>query len=171
MSAIRNGETGSAARHRTIRSAWTAVTRPPAGPFRWLNKPAVEVLLWETTPGLDTLEAACSYAGIRHRRHLSFAKADRLVTILDLVEGESEGQHEIEQFWHAGEAVSEIAPGRWRIGERAELTVDPDAQCELVEGWRSDVLGSKRPAPVIRVWIRGALPGRLRTSLRLGLTL
>jgi hypothetical protein len=159
----RNRFRGSAS-HNTIRVDGCDQA-DPAGPFRWLNKPAVEVLLWETTPGSDSLEAACLYAGIRHRRHLSFAKADRLLTILDLVEGE--GEHEIEQFWHAGEAVTEIALGRWRIGERAELTADPDAQCEVVEGWRSDVLGSKRPAPVIRVWIRSALPVRLTTSLRL----
>jgi hypothetical protein len=138
----------------------------PAGPFRWLNKPAVEVLEWESTPELDTVEAACSYAGIRHRRRFSFAKEERVVTILDLVEGE--GEHEIEQFWHAGEAIREIAPGRWRIGECAELTADPDAQWEVVEGWRSDVLGSKSPAPVIRVSIHSALPARLTTSLKLG---
>ena len=138
----------------------------PAGPFRWLNKPGVEVLSWHTTPALDTLEAVCTYAGIRHRRHLSFAKEERLLTILDVVEGE--GEHEIEQFWHAGEPVSEIAPGRWRIGECAELTVEPDARSEIVEGWRSDVLGAKRPAPVIRVHIHSALPARLGTVLRLG---
>ena len=81
--------------------------------------------------------------------------------MVDVVEGE--GERGIE-FWHAGEPVTELAPGRWRIGECAELTADAEAQCEVVEGWRSDVLGSKRPAPVIRVRVRGACAGALASA-------
>ncbi len=31
-----------------------------AGPFRWLNKPSVEVRSWETGTESDQLEAACA---------------------------------------------------------------------------------------------------------------
>ena len=137
-----------------------------AGPFRWLNKPAVEVLSWETGMESDQLEAACSYAGIRHRRRVSFQKRERALMVTDVIEGQGT-ECLIEQFWHAGCAVTEIERGRWSIGERAELTVDPKAECEALEGWRSDAFASKRPAPVIRVWMRAALPVELKTRLTL----
>ena len=156
---------GSAA-HNTIRVNGRDQA-DPAGPFRWLNKPDVEVLSWETGPELDKLEAVCSYRGIRHRRHVSFQKRERLLTVTDVIEGQ-EAECLIEQFWHAGGTVTEIESGRWRLGERAELTADPGAECEVLEGWRSDAPASKRPAPVIRVWVRAALPAQLKTTLRIG---
>ena len=137
-----------------------------SGPFRWVNKPAVEVLSWETGTESDQLEAACSYAGIRHRRRVSFQKQERALIVTDAIEGQGT-ECLIEQFWHVGCAVTEIERGRWGIGEAAELTVDPQAECEALEGWRSDAFASKRPAPVIRVWMRAALPVELKTRLTL----
>ena len=158
----RNRFRGSAA-HNTVRVDGRDQAEP-AGPFRWLNKPDVKVRRWETNPAIDEVEAVCEYRGLRHTRRLTFAKAAGLLTIVDLVEGE--GEHDVEQFWHAGEPVAEIAPGHWQIGPRAELTTDPGAQCELTEGWRSDTLGSKRSAPVIRMWTRVTLPAQFNTTLR-----
>jgi hypothetical protein len=160
---------GSAA-HNTIRINGRDQA-DPAGPFRWLNKPDAEVLSWKTGPELDEFEAACSYAGVRHRRHVLFTKQERLLTITDVIEGQA-ADCLIEQFWHAGGFVTEtrtdrVANRRWRIGERAELTVDARAASEVLEGWRSDSPGSKRAAPVIRVWVRMALPVELKATLRI----
>ena len=155
---------GSAA-HNTVRVNGRDQAEP-VGPFQWRNKPAVEVLSWETGAELDQAEAACTYAGIRHRRHLSFEKSGRLLTITDVIEGNKE-ECLIEQFWHPGDAVQKIEPDRWSIGQRAELTVDPKALCELLEGWRSDAPASKRAAPVIRAQVRAALPISLKTTLQL----
>jgi hypothetical protein len=157
---------GSAA-HNTIRVNGRDQA-DPAGPFRWVNKPAIEAPSWKTEHELDQIEAVCSYAGIRHRRQVSFQKAERLLTVRDAIEGQS-AECLIEQFWHAGGSVAEIERGRWSIGERAELTVDPNAECEAIEGWRSDAFASKRTAPVIRVWMRAALPVELKTTIRIKL--
>jgi len=154
---------GSAA-HNTIRVNGRDQA-DPAGPFRWLNKPDAVVLSWETGPELDRLAATCSYAGIRHTRDVSFQKPERLLTITDMIEG-GEGECVIEQFWHAGGTVVEIGDGQWSIGEQAELTVDPNAACEVLDGWRSDAPLSKHPAPVIRVWLRAQTPVRLKTTLQ-----
>ncbi len=137
-----------------------------AGPFRWLNKPQVKVLSWETGPELDRVEAECSYAGIRHRRLVSFAKPERLLTITDTVEGGS-AECLIEQFWHPGGTAVEIGHGQWCLSGRAVLTVDRDAAYEILEDWRSDAPASKRPAPAIRVWVKAPLPVQLKTTLRL----
>ena len=134
-----------------------------AGPFRWLNKPRVEINEWCSTETADYLDAACFYRGIRHRRQVWFTKPDLLV-LLDTLEGP--GEHDIEQFWHAGEAVVSIDPERWRIGRTAELaTSNPGV---VIAGWRSDALGSKRPTQVIRIRLRATLPTRMATGIRIG---
>ena len=122
------------------------------------------MLSWETSPELDVVEAACSYAGIRHRRRVAFDKPQRQLTITDVIEGNNI-ECLIEQFWHPGEAITETKQGRWSIGERAELAVDPSAQSEMIESWQSDAPASKRAASAIRVWVKATLPVELTTTL------
>jgi hypothetical protein len=138
----------------------------PSGPFRWLNKPEVEVLAWRPSAQQDYLHAACSYRGLRHQRQVWFQKPDLLV-VLDTLEGE--GDHEFEQFWHAGADVARLGEKHWRIGEVAELAVNSDhGEGSVISGWRADALGSKRPAPVICFTGKGRFPVRLATCIRLG---
>ena len=136
------------------------------GPFRWRNKPDAQILSWETSPELDKLEAMCHYAGIRHRRQVWFRKLERLLTVTDVIEGE-EPECLIEQFWHAGAIVTRIDLSRWNIGGRADLTVDPNASCELLEGWQSDAFASRHSAPVVRVWVRATIPLQLTTTIHI----
>jgi len=163
--AWRDSFRGSAA-HNTIRVNGRDQA-DPAGPFRWIDKPGVELLLWQTGPERDVAEASCSYAGFRHQRRVSFHKSERMLAITDVVEG-NRPDCLIEQFWHPGERVTPAGRNQWRIGEKALLTLDPNAECELLEGWRSDALASKHPAPVIRAWMRADLPAELKTTLDVG---
>ena len=151
---------GSAA-HNTVRID-AGDQADPAGPFRWLNKPQVKVLQWHSTAEQDYLHAACSYRSLRHRREVWFNKPD-LMVVVDTIEGA--GEHDIEQFWHAGDTVTPVGNGRWRIGT-TELAINGEGS--VIEGWRSDSLGSKRDAPVIRVAARASLPFRLATVIRIG---
>ena len=156
----RNRFRGSAA-HNTIRidGRDQAV---PLGPFRWTNAPRVEILEWRTTPEADYLDAACGYAGFVHRRRVLFL-APHLLLVLDCVEGPA-GEHLVEQFWHTGAPVEQIAPGAFRIGARAILA----SSCEtgiVAQDWRSRALGQKEPAPVIRVSQNTTLPVYFGTML------
>jgi hypothetical protein len=160
-SVARNTFRGSAS-HSTVRVDGLDQA-DPAGPFRWLNKPRVEINEWRTSQASDFLDAACSYRGIRHRRQVWFTKPDLLV-LLDTIEGV--GEHDIEQFWHMGETIVDLEPGRWRIGAAAGFAVSGVGT--TVAGWRSDVLGSKRPALVIRVAQRAVLPVRMAAVVQLG---
>jgi hypothetical protein len=156
----RDGFRGSAA-HNTIRIDGLDQA-DPAGPFRWLNKPTVEVSEWRSDATRDYLHAICSYRGLRHRRQVWFTKPDLLV-VLDTLEGE--GEHDVEQFWHVGEPITTLGPNRWRIGKSAELAVSGTGS--VCDGWRSEVLGSKRPAQGIRVAGRMRFPARLAAAIRI----
>ncbi len=124
----------------------------PAGPFRWINRPGVKVLAWQTNVQKDVFEAECRFAGFTHRRHVEFQKPD-LVIVVDDVEGPP-GQHGIEQLWHLGSPEA-----------RVRLVVEEDA--ELIESWRSPVFGEKHPAPLVRLYRRCELPLRLETRIQI----
>ena len=154
---------GSAA-HNTIRvdGRDQAV---PAGPFRWMQPPAVAVRNWTTHLHMDEIDAECRYAGITHRRRVRFRKP-AVVIIIDELTGD--GAHLIEQFWHLGN-YAELQRDRCaRIGENAYLTVANGA-LELFEaeehGWISDAPGTKRSAHVLRVKVEQTLPLTLATVL------
>jgi hypothetical protein len=115
----------------------------PAGPFRWKNPPAVEILSWETDADCDILDAQCSYRGFTHRRRVEFRKPD-LILVTDQIAGPP-GAHDVEQLWHLGSR--EV---------RSRLTVTGDA--ELTNSWRSATFGEKHVAPMLRVYRRTQLP-------------
>lgn len=144
---------GSAA-HNTIRVDGCDQARM-TGPFRWAEKPAVEVRRWESGAEMDFLYAVCR-GRVVHRRRIVFLKPRELLLTLDEVEG-PEGEHLVEQFWHLGAAAEKRlalagggAAGRTEGGGH---------------GWRSKVYGSKTPATVIRVERRGSLPVALAAAI------
>lgn len=160
---------GSAA-HNTIR-----VDRldqaTPAGPFRWRDPPRVQLIEFAPASEHDFLEAICSWRDFRHRRRVLLLKDPCWLLILDEVESVSGEQtrHEIEQFWHLGEAPVLIAPRSFRVGSRAALIL---AGCESVElseggqyGWRSPAPGVKLPTPLVRCALRATLPVHLAALL------
>jgi hypothetical protein len=148
--AERNAFRGSAA-HNTVRidGRDQAV---PTGPFRWTAKPTVEILEWSTSPEVDTLDAACSYAGFRHRRRIQFQKPGRVV-VRDSIEGPP-GEHTVEEFWHLG-------------SEEDAERISCSAQVGRVPAWRSRALCAKEPAWALRVKMVGALPIELETTIEL----
>jgi hypothetical protein len=156
----------STAAHNTVRIDGLDQARP-AGPFRWAEKPAVELLAWRTGPESDAVDALCQYRGFRHRRRLLFARP-HVLFVLDEIDGPA-GAHEIEQFWHAGQVVASPGPGCFRIGGRAALILCGRAHAQAAEagehGWRSHVFAALEPAPVIRAAVTGELPIRLAAAL------
>ena len=156
---------GSAA-HNTVRVDGRDQAAP-AGPFRWVHPPKVEMLEWVSTAGEDYLDAACEYLGIRHRRRILFVKP-HLFLILDELEGPP-GEHRIEQFWHLGQPAAHAGPCSFRIGASATLTVWPATAMDLCGGgeygWRSPAFGVKRAAPALRIVRQGRLPATLAAAL------
>ncbi len=144
---------GSAA-HNTIRVDGRDQAQP-AGPFRWLEKPATELTSSVFSETQDVVEGACSYNGIRHRRRITLYKAAGCIRVEDSIEGD--GEHDIEQFWHLGDGVG---LGQW-------LQLDPALTVTTEAGWRSEVLGTLRESgPVVTGRLRCSLPIRLETNIR-----
>jgi hypothetical protein len=147
---LRDWFRGSAA-HNSIRIDGRDQAKA-AGPFRWIGRPEVEIVTWETACGRDVVEAECRYSGFAHRRRVEFQKPG-VFLITDDVSGPG-GMHEIEQFWHLGSADA-----------RAKITLPEDA--EAGESWRSPVFGQKHLAPMLCVRRRGLLPMRLEAAIDL----
>jgi len=125
-----------------------------AGPFRWVNRPEVNIQSWKTNSQHDLLEAECTYAGFTHHRRVEFQKPD-VILITDEIDGppgEHDVEHDVEQLWHLGS-----------LEARSRLVL-PDGD-ELIEGWRSDIFGEKHPSPVVRVLRRCNLPVRLEAKI------
>ena len=134
----------------------------PGGPFRWMNKPEVRLVHFSSTPEQDCAVAICQYSDFTHKRTVQFLDGNTF-NILDELEGPP-GEHLIEQFWHVGADVQQVAPEVWRIGQVADLVVE-DSQHE--QAWRSCVFGSKQASSVVVVRKRIALPATLCAQLRL----
>src|SRR5262249_11304223 len=124
----------------------------PAGPFRWLEKPATAIREWTTSPERDLLDSVCTYAGFTHRRRVLFLKPRTLI-ILDSVAGGG-GEHLLDQFWHLA-----------ALEDGARLSFN--APAEVQEGWRSRVFGAREPSPVMWVCHRGPLPAEMAAVLDL----
>ncbi len=134
-----------------------------AGPFRWMEKPEVRLLDFSNTPGEEFAAAICRYGGFTHKRTVRFR--GETFDILDELEGPP-GEHLIEQFWHAGAVVQQVAPGVWLIGQTVELAVEGG---QLERAWRSRVFGSKEESSAVVVRRRTPLPVALHAQLRLNL--
>ena len=123
-----------------------------AGPFRWVYKPEVTIIDWQTNDKRDILDAECRYAGFTHRRRVEFQKPD-VFLIADDVSGPA-GLHDVEQLWHLGS-----------IEARANMILPDDA--ELTESWRSTMFGQKYRAPMLRVRRRAELPVHFETRIEI----
>ena len=133
----------------------------PAGPFEWRDKPVVRLVDFSSTPEQDCAVAVCTYGDFTHKRTVVFLD-DGTFNIIDELEGPP-GEHLIEQFWHVGAEVQQIAPQVWCIGQVANLVVE-DGQRE--QAWRSRVFGSKQASSIVVMRRRIALPARLHAELR-----
>jgi hypothetical protein len=148
--ADRNTFRGSAA-HSTIRIDGRDQAIP-AGPFRWNEKPSVEILEWNAAPQSDTLDAVCSYGGFRHQRRVEFRKPAKLL-VTDVVHGPS-GEHTVEAFWHLGSA---------ECASRFQFS----APAQIEPAWRSRALFSKEPSQRFCVKVSSTLPVRVETEIDL----
>jgi uncharacterized heparinase superfamily protein len=131
----------------------------PENPFRWREKPhAQSVSPWEAT---------AEYAGITHRRRLSWTEAGLLI-IEDEVDA-GPGEHLMEQYWHCGVPVQLRSPACFQLGSQARLHLQPGTSRAWEEGnefgWRSRAFLTREPAPAICVSIRGEGPLRLTAVL------
>jgi len=151
----RNAFRGSAG-HNTIRIDGQDQAEP-RGAFGWKGRPQVSL------PHLDgdIVEAVCRYQGFTHRRKVIYERGSRLI-VYDEVEGE--GEHVVEQLWHAGVAVQALGGNTYRLGKQAGLTLGEGSQMEA--GWRSDAYGRRLPSTVMKVTRTGSLPIRLVAELR-----
>jgi hypothetical protein len=90
-------------------------------------------------------------------------KLEQLLIIEDHVEGSDSAPHRIEWFWHPGQP-GELDGASLSIGARSRLVWSETLASSLTEGgefgWRSEVLGVKEPAPVLRLEYTGQLPIR-----------
>jgi len=141
----------SSAAHNTVRAGGLDQATP-AGPFRWIDKPAVRVI----DRNEHVLEAECSARGFTHRRRFEL-EADCLV-ITDSIGGPPP----IEQFWHFVVKPELVSPGKYRIGASVDFVISPDAEARLeIDGefsWRSKEYGHREAAPVLRVLLSGSGP-------------
>jgi hypothetical protein len=144
----RNAFRGTAA-HNTIRIDGLDQA-DPAGPFRWVNTPTVELLRRDSSAAEDVVEAKCSYRGFEHWRSMRFLKPFALL-VVDHVQG-PKGEHLLEQFWHVGH---ENLQNRFAFVEKPEM----------LSGWRSRCFGQREPAFVMRVMKRAPLPAVMAAGI------
>jgi hypothetical protein len=161
----RNWFRGSAA-HNTIRIDGMDQAAPE-GPFCWMDRPDVQKIAWSTADDCDFLAAVCRYRGFEHLRRVHYMKPS-LIVVVDEITGPP-GEHLIEQFWHSGESVTEDWPRRFRLGRLARLHLSHPGEAATggENGWRSRAMGSREPASVIRVAVRGAFPMQLTAAIDL----
>lgn len=162
----------------------------PVNPFRWIALPEVRIAGWRSTERQDLVSAICRYrpvaevplvlqtveaaceasaagspADFCHTRTVLFLKPDILL-IADWVTG-PDGEHTIEQFWHAGVKLT-LDGDRVLIGSGASLLIAPSAELKIEDGWRSPGLGTKYRSPVARITERRRLPALRWTVIDLG---
>jgi hypothetical protein len=128
----------------------------PAGPFRWIDPPVIEVLQRDD----DFLDATCRYRGFTHRRRVRMLRSDGVLLVVDDISGPP-GEHVVEQFWHLGFDPAVLSERSWQVGTSMVLSVGAEGEATLETGWRSPEYGVKQEAPVVRVTRRGELPVRL----------
>ena len=134
-----------------------------SGPFRWAQKPKVQLLDSTVRGARHHAVATCTYGGLVHTRSVEFSGDE--FTITDNVTGPI-AEHDIEQYWHFAIEPRELSPGTWAIADMATFS----AEGGVVEpAWRSRCFGTKEPAWVIVVRRSASLPLELRASLQLNI--
>jgi hypothetical protein len=127
----------------------------------------VERIGWKQSVDEIFLAAICRYRGFEHLRRIVYLKPS-LIVVVDEVTGPP-GEHLVEQFWHSGEAVTELTSRRFRLGSVAQLILSNAGELSVGadNGWRSRALCAKEPAAVIRVARHGQFPMRLTAAIDL----
>jgi len=121
----------------------------PAGPFRWTDKPTVQLLSFIPTENGGMIDAVCEYRGFTHRRRLRLD--DGRIMVLDEISGPP-GEHQINQLWNLGPAAARI-----------HLSFShPSAE---IPAEFSPAYGAKLPARALLVQTRATLPTALAMSL------
>ncbi len=137
----------------------------PVHAFRWEERPEVVLREWTSGAGRDYIDAECRFRGFRHRRRVLLLKPD-MVVILDEVDG-PDGEHMVEQFWHAGAEVTPLSSSAYRLGRSAVLYLPESGAPTVGEYWQSRVFGEKQPAAVITAMRKGPFPCRMAAALSL----
>lgn len=135
----------------------------PAGKFLWLRHARARCLDWSTTPERERWEA--EHDGYRrlndpvtHRRRIELDKRTRVLTVTD--ELLCRGEHEVEMFWHFGEAWQIDGTGQQFEArcENRRVNMELDAGMRSVvfygdasrpAGWLSRRYGEKTPCPTL----------------------
>jgi hypothetical protein len=133
----------------------------PAGPFRWTEKPKVELVEESSDGKMDRVVAICAYRSFLHQRTVESSDGEFRIT--DQISGPP-GEHEIEQFWHFAIEPRQVASGKWAIGDIAEFTAEDGV---VEQSWRSRCFGTKEPSWNIVVRKRAQLPLTLHARLRI----
>jgi hypothetical protein len=142
----------------------------PAGPFRWTNKPDVQLLEWSSSAAQDLAYALCRYHAepetppVQHRRAVLWLKRNSaagiptdILIVRDIIDGPP-GGHVIEQFWHPGEPTAFLAPNHILIGSNNHLLVPQGSGFDAVAGWRSPTFGEKIASQLYVVRSEAELP-------------
>ena len=142
--------------HSTVRVDKSDQARP-VNPFRWEDKPTVDVLEWRPN---ELLIAECRTTHFRHRREFRF---DGNLTIIDTVEGAA-GKHDVEQFWQSAPQPVLQADGSLVMGS-AVLTLSAAATMDIVPSERSTCYGEKTRSYRVCARMSCALPVHLESML------
>ena len=121
----------------------------PTGPFRWNNKPAVELKAFYPAEDGGTIDAVCQYRGYTHRRRLRLEESR--ITVLDEISGPP-GDHQVQQLWNLGPAASQVHLAFSDPSEEASAHFSP-------------AYGAKVPIRALTVNRQGVLPISLAMSL------
>jgi hypothetical protein len=142
----------------------------PAGPFRWGDKPHVELGVASLGENQDVVAGSCVYrvggaAGLVHRRSVLFVKsgpnfAHPVLVVYDVVDGLA-GVHRLEQLWHLGGPASLLATNHAAIGSAAHLLVTAAAELDIVDSWRSPAFGEKTGSKMLVSRRKTALPAEM----------
>ncbi len=127
----------------------------PVKPFRWENKPAVQVKQWQASTAMVFLDAECAYREFRHRRRFVLVE-NRILFVLDEVSGGAEEQ-ELEQFWHVGQVSKQLHSHGFLLGEAALLFASPGTPV-VESSWRSHALAEKVSSSAIALRWKATLP-------------
>ncbi len=121
-----------------------------AGPFRWTNKPVVQLRSFDPEPNGGSIDALCQYRGFTHRRQLRLK--DTQITVLDEISGPPGEAHQIQQLWNLGPAADQV-----------HLSFSDPAE-EIAASF-SPAYGVKLPARALVVKRHGPLPISMAMSL------
>lgn len=113
-----------------------------AGPFRWNEKPSVQIQSFLPAQSGGLVDAVCEYRGFKHRRRAKL-HAERLI-VLDEISGPP-GEYMVEQVWNLGPAAE-------------QLHLSFSAPADKEDGEFSLAYGVKTACPTRIVRSKGTLP-------------